>query len=202
MTRPDTTFSGPDLCAKSARDVVGLLRRGEVTTADLIDASLTRMDQVEPQVNAVVTRCPERARTATAARDLLLAGLPIGIKDLNPVSGVRTTFGTTGMADYVPATSDPIVLRLEDRGGVVLGKTNTPEMGAGANTFNAVFGATRNPWNTALNAAGSSGVPQYRLPPENCGSVTGRISGGSLRRPAIRAASRRKRYAALARYCR
>ncbi len=184
MTRPDTTFSGPDLCAKSARDVVGLLRRGEVTTADLIDASLTRMDQVEPQVNAVVTRCPDRARTATAARDLLLAGLPIGIKDLNPVSGVRTTFGTTGMADHVPATSDPIVLRLEDRGGVVLGKTNTPEMGAGANTFNAVFGATRNPWNTALNAAGSSGGAAVSLATGELWLGHGSDFGGSLRSPA------------------
>ena len=155
--RPDTTFSGPDLCAKSAREVIDLLKKGEVSTAELVDASMTRMDQVEPAVNAVVTRCPDRAMDASVSTDSTLAGLPIGIKDLNPVAGVRTTFGTKGRADFVPDTSDPLVERLEARGGVVLGKTNTPELGAGANTFNTVFGATRNPWNTAMNAGGSSG---------------------------------------------
>lgn len=184
MTRPDTTFSGPELCAKSAREVIALLKQGEVTTADLIDASLARMDQVEPLVNAVVTRCPERARAARVAGHSLLAGLPIGIKDLNPVAGVRTTFGTKGMADHVPDASDPLVLRLEERGGVVLGKTNTPEMGAGANTFNAVFGATRNPWNTAMNAAGSSGGAAVSLATGELWLSHGSDFGGSLRSPA------------------
>jgi amidase len=168
----------------SARDVIALLKKGEITTADLIDASLTRMDQVEPLVNAVVTRCPERARAADVAASSLLAGLPIGIKDLNPVAGVRTTFGTKGMADHVPDTSDPLVIRLEDRGGVVLGKTNTPELGAGANTFNAVFGATRNPWNTAMNAAGSSGGAAVSLATGELWLSHGSDFGGSLRSPA------------------
>jgi amidase len=184
VTRPKTAFSGPELCAKSARDVIDLLRRGEVTTQDLIDASVTRMDQVEPAVNAVVTRCPDRALAATAAKDSPLAGLPIGIKDLNPVKGVRTTFGTKGMADHVPTASDPLVLRLEDRGGVVLGKTNTPEMGAGANTFNAVFGATRNPWDTRMNAAGSSGGAAVSLATGELWLSHGSDFGGSLRSPA------------------
>ncbi|MGJ8602872.1 MAG: amidase [Marivita sp.] len=184
MTRPHTTFSGPELCAKSAREVVALLRKGEVTSLDLIDVSLARMDQVEPQVNAVVTRCANRARGATVATDTLLAGLPLGIKDLNPVAGVRTTFGTIGMADHVPTASDPIVTRLEDRGGVVLGKTNTPEIGAGANTFNAVFGATRNPWNTAMNAAGSSGGAAVSLATGELWLSHGSDFGGSLRSPA------------------
>ncbi len=184
MTRPDTTFTGPELCAKPAREIVALLRSGEVTTPDLIEASLTRMDQVEPKVNAVVTRCPERARSRTAPKDSLLAGLPIGIKDLSPVEGVRTTFGTKGMANHVPTASDPLVLRLEDRGGVVLGKTNTPELGAGANTFNAVFGATRNPWNTAMNAAGSSGGAAVSLATGELWLSHGSDFGGSLRSPA------------------
>lgn len=184
MTRPKTAFSGPELCAKSARDVIDLLRRGEVTTQDLIDASVTRMDQVEPAVNAVVTRCTDRARAATATKDSPLAGLPIGIKDLNPVQGVRTTFGTIGMADHVPGASDPLVLRLEDRGGVVLGKTNTPELGAGANTFNAVFGATRNPWDTRMNAAGSSGGAAVSLATGELWLSHGSDFGGSLRSPA------------------
>ncbi len=184
MTRPTTAFSGPELCAKSAREVIALLRKGEVTTTDLIDASLTRMNQVEPTVNAVVTRCPDRARTAQTSTQSQLAGLPIGIKDLNPVEGVRTTFGTKGMADHVPIASDPLVRRLEDRGGVVLGKTNTPEMGAGANTFNAVFGATRNPWDTRMNAAGSSGGAAVSLATGELWLSHGSDFGGSLRSPA------------------
>lgn len=182
--RPDTRFSGPELCARPAREVIALLRKGEVQTSELIDASMARMDQVEAQVNAVVTRCPERAQAVVTDRDSLLAGLPIGIKDLNPVAGVRTTFGTPGMANHVPKESDPIVTRLESRGGVVLGKTNTPEMGAGANTFNAVFGATRNPWNTALNAAGSSGGAAVSLATGELWLSQGSDFGGSLRSPA------------------
>ncbi|SHG88337.1 amidase [Marivita hallyeonensis] len=182
--RPETTFSGPELCAKSARDVITLLRKREVSTTDLIDASLARMDQVEPEVNAVVTRCPERARAAKTSADSLLAGLPIGIKDLNPVKGVRTTFGTKGYADHVPDASDPLVLRLEERGAVVLGKTNTPELGAGAQTFNAVFGITRNPWNTALTPAGSSGGAAVSLATGEFWLSHGSDYGGSLRSPA------------------
>lgn len=184
MTRPDTAFSGPELCGKSAREVIGLLRKKEVTTDDLITASLTRMDQVEPAVNAVVTRCPDRARTATAPHDSALAGLPIGIKDLSSVEGVRTTFGSLGMSDNIPGASDPLVLRLESRGGVVLGKTNTPELGAGANTFNAVFGATRNPWDTRMNAAGSSGGAAVSLATGELWLSHGSDFGGSLRSPA------------------
>ncbi|MFP7672574.1 amidase [Marivita sp. S0852] len=182
--RPDTQFSGPDLCAKPARDIIALLRNGEVSTDELISASLARMDQVEPAVNAVVTRCPERARHAQVAPDTPLAGLPIGIKDLTEVKDVRTTFGTQGYADHIPTTSDPLVTRLEQSGGVVLGKTNTPEIGAGANTFNTVFGATRNPWNTALNAAGSSGGAAVSLATGTLWLSHGSDFGGSLRSPA------------------
>ncbi|MCI5109725.1 MAG: amidase family protein [Marivita sp.] len=164
--------------------MISLLRDGEVTTADLIDASLQRMDQVEPHVNAVVTRCPDRARAMPAAHDNLLAGLPIGIKDLTAVEGVRTTLGTRGMADHVPSVSDPLVARLEERGGVVLGKTNTPELGAGANTFNAVFGATRNPWDIRMNAAGSSGGAAVSLATGELWLSHGSDFGGSLRSPA------------------
>jgi len=184
MTRPDTSFSGPEICAKPARDVIRLLRNRELSTADLIEASTARMDQVEEQVTAVVTRCPDRAGAAQADPDSALAGLPIGIKDLNPVAGVRTTFGTQGMSDHVPGASDPLVARLEARGGVVLGKTNTPEMGAGANTFNTVFGATRNPWNTAMNAGGSSGGAAVSLATGELWLSHGSDFGGSLRSPA------------------
>ncbi len=148
----------------SACDVVDLLRRREVSPEDLVEASLARIADVEPAVNAVVTVCDERARQAAINwnggdpdHPGWLGGLPIGIKDLNEVSGVRTTWGSRGFADFISQETDPLVARLEDRGGIVIGKTNTPEMGAGANTFNDVFGSTRNPWDTSKNAGGSSG---------------------------------------------
>ncbi len=113
-----------------------------------------------------------------------LAGLPIGIKDLTPVAGVRTTFGTKGMADHIPEASDPLVERLEARGALVVGKTNTPELGAGANTFNDIFGATLNPWNTAMNAGGSSGGAAAGLATGEVWLSHGSDHGGSLRTPA------------------
>ncbi|MEC3863272.1 amidase family protein [Mesobacterium sp. TK19101] len=183
---PDPRYTGPDLCAMSARAVVDLLRSRQVSPAELVEASLTRLSQVEPAVNATPTICADRAREAARADHsaTLLAGLPIGIKDLTPVAGVRTTFGTRAMADFVPKASDPLVTRLEDRGGIVMGKTNTPEMGAGGNTFNDVFGPTRNPWNTALNAGGSSGGAAASLATGEVWLSHGSDYGGSLRTPA------------------
>lgn len=160
------TFTGPDLCAMTAVQVVGLLKARKVSPVELVEASANRIAQVEPAVNATVTTCIDRARDHAAriprgsgdwSSPGSLAGLPIAIKDLNAVAGVRTTWATRAFADFVPTESDPLVERLEARGGIVMGKTNSPEMGAGANTFNAVFGATRNPWDTRLNAGGSSG---------------------------------------------
>ena len=117
----------------------------------MIDASENRHIQVNQQINAVVTTCHDRARGKAGDLSALdtdhpayLAGLSIGIKDLSTVSGVCMTKGTMGMKDFVPDASDPIVDILENRGGLVVGKTNTPEMGAGGNTFNDVFGMTRN----------------------------------------------------------
>ena len=184
-------FSGPELCALNATEVVDLLRRGEVSPTELVEASLTRIAEVEPSVNAVVTVCPDRARKAAADwaggepdAPGWLGGLPIAIKDLTPVAGVRMTMGTPGLADHVPDHSDPLVLRLEARGGIVMGKTNTPEMGAGGNTFNAVFGMTRNPWNTALNAGGSSGGSAVALATGEVWLAHGSDLAGSLRTPA------------------
>lgn len=160
------SFTGPELCARTAVEVVQLLKARKVTPMELVEASASRIAQVEPAVNATVTTCIERARAHARRIEAerhdwsapgALAGLPVGIKDLNAVAGVRTTWGTRAFADFVPDESDPLVERLEARGGIVMGKTNSPEMGAGANTFNAVFGATRNPWDTRLNAGGSSG---------------------------------------------
>lgn len=179
-------FTGPDLCSLTAREVIALLKARKVSANELVEAALSRVAQTAPAINAMVTPCPDRASAAAAQADgdTLLAGLPVGIKDLTPVAGVRTTWGTPGLADFVPEASDPLVLRLEQRGAVVLGKTNTPEMGAGANTFNPVFGRTRNPWDTRMNAGGSSGGAAAGLATGETWLSHGSDLGGSLRTPA------------------
>ncbi len=184
-------FTGPELCAREAHEVVDLLRKGEISPQDLLDAARARTETIEPQINAMPTTCWDRARAAISAlkggdRDApgWLAGLPVGIKDLTPVAGVRTTYGTKGLSDHIPGASDPLVQRLEARGALVVGKTNTPEMGAGANTFNEVFGPTFNPWNTKMNAGGSSGGAAAGLATGEVWLSHGSDHGGSLRTPA------------------
>lgn len=180
-------FSGPDLCRLDACTVVGMLRRKEVSPAELIEAALRRIGQVEPAINAMPILCAERARQAAADPGLgarLLAGLPIAIKDLSTVAGVQSTFGTAGLAGFIADDSDPVVERLETRGGLVIGKTNTPELGAGGNTFNAVFGPTLNPWDVRLNAGGSSGGAAAALAAGEIWLGHGSDHGGSLRTPA------------------
>lgn len=185
----EAQFTGPEICAKDAHEVVAMVKAGDISRAELIDAALTRIAEVEPAVNATVTLCEDRARAAVLDMDAKdhpgwLAGLPIGIKDLTPVEGVRTTWGSLGFRDFVPEVSHPLVKRLEARGGVVLGKTNTPEMGAGANTFNEVFGRTRNPWDTSRNAGGSSGGAAVSLATGEFWLSHGSDLAGSLRTPA------------------
>lgn len=184
-------FSGPELCRLEATEVVALLRRREIAPSDLIDAAASRIAAVEPAINALPTLCLDRARDRAAALDDAgaghpgwLAGLPIAIKDLTEVAGVLTTFGNRGLAHFVPKASHPLVLRLEGRGGVVLGKSNTPEFGAGGNTFNEVFGPTLNPWDCALNAGGSSGGAAAALAAGEVWLSHGSDHGGSLRTPA------------------
>jgi amidase len=190
MSSKDGAGNG-GLLQASACDVVGRLQRGEVTPHDLLDALESRIAVVDPAVNALPTLCFARARahadtlikTRPEARGLL-AGLPVAIKDLNEVAGVRTTYGSPIFADHVPAQSDILVERLEAEGGIVYAKSNTPEFGAGANTFNEVFGATRNPWNTARSAAGSSGGAAVALATGMAWLAHGSDMGGSLRNPA------------------
>ncbi len=188
--RPEITFSGSDLCAKSALEVVDLLRSKQVSPEELIAASENRTAQVDEPVNAMVTQCYDRARERVAGLGELddkapgwLAGLPVGIKDLSAVSGVRMTKGTLGLKDHVPSINDPIVDILENRGALVVGKTNTPELGAGANTFNAVFGSTRNPWDTRKSAGGSSGGAAATLATGEVWLSHGSDLAGSLRTP-------------------
>lgn len=194
MTPPPTAYTGPEPCAWPAREAVARLRAGEVSPAELLDAAFARIAATDPAVNAMVTRCEDRARASLAGVEASaeeggrepgwLAGLPIAIKDLSHVADVRTTFGSIAFKNFVPEESDPLVDLLERRGGVVVGKTNTPEFGAGGNTFNAVFGATRNPWDTRRNAGGSSGGAAAALAAGQIWLAQGSDLAGSLRTPA------------------
>ncbi len=178
----------------SARLAVEELRARRVSPLELVEAAIERIERIDPLVNAVPIRCFERARAR--ARALMqatapaepgpgwLGGLPIVVKDLFEVEGVRTTFGSPIFADRVSTVTDLHVAQLEAQGAIVLGKSNTPEFGAGANTFNEVFGATRNPWNTALTCGGSSGGAAVALATGMAWLADGSDLGGSLRTPA------------------
>src|SRR5258705_6104061 len=183
-----------DLWKLTAVDAVGLLKKREISPLDLIEASAKRIADVDPAVNALPTLCLDRAR-AHAKRIMAgdageaageagwLAGLPVSIKDLTDVAGVRTTYGSPLFADHVPAKSHPLVGRIERKGGIVVAKSNTPEFGAGGSTFNEVFGRTRNPWNTSLTCGGSTGGGAVSLATGEVWLAHGSDHGGSLRPP-------------------
>ena len=183
-----------ELLPKSACEVVSLLEHGEVTPAELVEVSHARIANVDHAVNALPTLCIERAREHAARvanrkrtdgdSPTWLGGLPVAVKDLNPVAGVRTTFGSTIFADHVPERSDYTVERLESNGGIVIGKSNTPEFGAGGTTFNDVFGVTSNPWNVTKTCGGSSGGSCVAVATGQVWAATGSDFGGSLRIPA------------------
>ena len=179
------------LIGMTARQAVDALREGRVSPLELIDAAEARIAAVDGAINALPTRCFERARAHAhrlmalpVAERGLLAGLPFAVKDLSDVAGVRTTRGSPIYADAVPERSDIMVETLEARGGIVIAKSNTPEFGAGANTFNEVFGKTRNPWNTELTCGGSSGGAAAALAAGEVWLATGSDLGGSVRIPA------------------
>ena len=180
-----------DLTALTARQAVDLLKKKEVSPLELIDAAEARIAAVEPAVNALPTLCLDRARQA--ARAIMddsserpphhLHGLPMAVKDLQPVAGVRTTWGSPIYADHIPARSDISVEILEANGAVTVAKANTPEFGAGPNTFNEVFGKTLNPWDTRMTCGGSSGGSAVALATGEVWLATGSDLGGSLRIP-------------------
>lgn len=175
-----------ELWRLTATEAVALLKRRKISPRELIDAFARRHAEVDGAVNALPTLCLDRARAAArkTKRDTLLAGLPLAIKDLTDVGGVRSTMGSPIYADRIAPASDALVERLEARGGVVVAKSNTPEFGAGAHTFNPVFGMTRNPWDTRLSAAGSSGGAAVALATGQVWLAHGSDLGGSLRTPA------------------
>jgi amidase len=180
-----------DLIRLTANEIVALLRSEEITPLDCLDALERRIGEVDKAVNALPTLCFERARDHAEAlmkkpvgeRGQLL-GLPIPIKDLNDVKGVRSTQGSPIFADNIAQESDILVETLETEGGIVYAMSNTPEFGAGANTFNTVFGPTLNPWNLSRSAAGSSGGAAVALATGMAWVAHGSDMGGSLRNPA------------------
>jgi len=182
-----------DLCFTPATELVKLYRVRKVSPLEVVQAVLARVDQVNPQVNAYVTIARESAlKAARAATRALrrgaklppLHGVPVSIKDLEPTKGIRTTWGSKIFEHHVPEEDALIVERLKAAGAIVVGKTNTPEFGAGANTFNAVFGATHNPWNLVLTCGGSSGGAAVALATGMGPIAQGSDLGGSLRIPA------------------
>jgi amidase len=182
-----------DLAFTPAVELVKLYRARKTSPLEVVQAVLARIDAVNPAVNAVVTLAREsalwEARRATAllrrnAPLPTLFGVPVGIKDLAQTKGLRTTFGSTLYKDHVPDEDALVVERLRAAGAIVVGKTNTPEFGFGPNTFNAVFGPTRNPWDLSKTSGGSSGGSAAGLATGMFPIAEGSDLGGSLRGPA------------------
>src|SRR4051794_31456218 len=179
-----------DLSAIEARRLIG---RKQLASSELLESCIARIESVDHAVNAMVARDFDRARTAARAADDAVArgedlpplhGLPVGIKDLEDTAGLRTTYGSPIFRDHVPAEDERIVAAVRRAGGIVIGKTNTPEFGAGANTRNAVYGATGNPFDPMKSCAGSSGGSAVALATGMAPLCTGSDTGGSLRNPA------------------
>jgi amidase len=182
-----------DLCRRSATELAQLIRDKKVSPTEVLEAHLAAIEEVNPTLNAFVTVDAEKARGWAKEQEAAimagsatgcLTGVPIGIKDLTPTEGIRTTWGTTLFADHIPTEDAEVVKRIKAAGAVILGKTNTPEYGTGGNTYNAVFGATRNPWNAALSASGSTGGGASALASRMVPLAEGTDFGGSLRTPA------------------
>jgi amidase len=182
-----------DLCFMSATDLARLIREQAVTCETVMRAHLDQVERVNSTVNAIVTLLPDLAMQGAREADRKLRsgepigplhGLPVAHKDLLVTKGIRTTFGSPIYRDFVPDTDAVVVERLRAAGAITIGKTNTPEFGAGSQTFNPVFGATRNPWDATKTCGGSSGGAAVALA---CGMVPiadGSDFGGSLRNPA------------------
>ncbi len=193
LAEPPIAHAADDLCFLSATELVARMRRGDVSARDVMRAHLAQIERVNPQVNAIVTLVAERAMEYAAQADEAIArkrpvgplhGLPIAHKDLVDTAGIRTTRGSPFYRDNIPTKDAEIVRRIKRAGALTLGKTNTPEFGAGSHTFNTIFGATTNPYDLTRSCGGSSGGAAVALA---CGLVPiadGSDTGGSLRNPA------------------
>jgi len=183
-----------EMCFLTAREMARMIRKKEISVRECMEAHLQQIEKVNPRVNAIVTMIPpEQALDAATKADTLLArgeapgplyGLPVAHKDLVLTKGIRTTFGSRVFKDFVPGEDDLIVERFRNAGAITIGKTNTPEFGAGSQTFNEVFGETVNPYDRSKTCGGSSGGAAVALA---CGMLPiadGSDLGGSLRNPA------------------
>jgi len=185
--------TAPSVCFLSTVEMARLIRTGKLSAREALAAHLKQIERVNSKVNAIVTMVPEMAADAAAKADEMqthneilgpLHGLPVAHKDLLETRGIRTTFGSPLYKDYIPTEDDIVVDRMRRAGAITIGKTNTPEFGAGSQTFNKVFGATHNPYDLTKTCGGSSGGAAVALA---CGLVpvaSGSDTGGSLRNPA------------------
>ena len=183
-----------ELCFKDAVGLARMIRDKEVSASEVMTAFLSQIEQVNPKVNAVCSFIGEEAslNAAKKADEKLAKGEPVGplhglphaVKDLALAEGIRTTFGSRIYKDFIAGEDALFVERLKQGGAIIVGKTNTPEFGAGSQTFNEVFGATRNPYDLSKTCGGSSGGAAVALA---CGMLPladGSDLGGSLRNPA------------------
>ncbi|AGB31976.1 amidase [Natrinema pellirubrum DSM 15624] len=186
--------SETELTRLSATALAARIRNGDVTATEAVEAHLERIDERDGEINAFVTVCAEAARDAAAEADAALEdgadvgplhGVPLALKDLGALkAGVRHTYGSALFANHVADRTSAIVQRLEDAGAIVIGKTNTPELGHKGTTDNEVIGATASPIDPDLNAGGSSGGSAAALAAGMAPIATGSDAGGSLRIPA------------------
>jgi amidase len=181
-----------DLCFCTARELVHRIREGQVSAVEVMEAHLARIERVNPLLNAIVTLEPELALEGARAADARQArgeplgplhGLPIAHKDLVMTAGIRTTLGSTLFANHVPERDELMVTRLKAAGALTIGKTNTPEFGAGSQTYNQVFGETLNPYYPGKTCGGSSGGAAVALAARMLPIADGSDMGGSLRNP-------------------
>jgi amidase len=182
-----------DICQQPATELARLIRGKALSSREVVFAFLSRIQTINPRVNAIVTLVADAAMDAARAADERVArghaagplhGLPIVHKDLQTTAGIRTTFGSPIFKNHIPTEDSPLVRRLKAAGAVTIGKTNTPEFGAGSQTFNPVFGATLNPYDTTKTCGGSSGGAAVALACRMVPIADGTDMGGSLRNPA------------------
>jgi amidase len=182
-----------DIMHMSAAAIAAAVGRRQISARAVVSDHLAAIEQLNPMVNAICTLVEDRALAEAEALDASLAlgapapplaGVPVAIKDIVPTAGIRTTFGSRLMAEFVPTEDATIVTRLRKAGAIVLGKTNVPEFAVGANTKNMLFGATRNPWDLGLTAGGSTGGGAVALATGMIALADGSDLGGSVRTPA------------------
>ncbi|HEY6219319.1 MAG TPA: amidase family protein [Gemmatimonadaceae bacterium] len=176
----------------SAAEIAASVRKKKRSPVEVVEEALARIEKLNPTLNAIVTLNPRALDDARALEKRIkkgedvgpLAGVPVGIKDVTQVKGLRTTFGSPLFADHVPEVDALVVERFRNAGAIIIGKTNTPEFAAGGNTWNDVFGRTRNPWNPSKSAGGSTGGGAVGLATGMIAIAEGTDLGGSLRIPA------------------